>query len=218
MALAAATIIKAAQELVPCFSAKVIGPSVELRLLSDVQRDLCLEVLQRNASYLDSSVDVTTLTPKVALTLPAHSHLLDVTAVGTDGSQLPVDILNSDSRGVVSSPRLSCYELNQSLYLNGEVADFTGITKLVVRYGASPADLALSTDALLLPETARPALTARLAIAYLDRMVASGSVSDADVGALYARLGARESQSTSNYLASVALLGVPRTMPTVEVW
>lgn len=219
MPITVGQILEDAQGRVPFYTREAFPLPRQRLTLTDLHRRLLQKVQQVEPAYLLTSGTIPgPLSVAQGQALPALTHLLDVTSTNAQGTKEDVMILHPGMRLTITSPRRAVYLANGKLELIGDDADWSGITVLTYRYVPVAPTFATDADTPTLGDPAVPALTARMAEAIVEQLIMAQAVDPAVGEAALGFLRPRAGEAEALYLSAIRGVGLPRTLPTVEVW
>jgi len=229
MTMTAGDIIQAARDEHPAFNEVLVAPAMAWRWLQEIQLALVEEARRADATYLPTGVTITMGTdvngnrtgtvgagsPELLLagfTLPSHLTVLGGTIYLDSARQLRDDLaLVPWADRHQPEGRYPAYERNQKLFLCGRDADWLQVVTIDLDYTAIPTAPAAAASVLALPDSARSASVAALALAMARRAVALKVELD------FPYFQTKDAKATASWLQSVRRMGQPRVKYVREV-
>lgn len=205
MTLTVSAVLTAARDYAVWFDRSRIPDAVAVRMLSDVQRDLLAKAATRHPDRFTATY-TTSSWPADTITLPAFERILPPIRLNFSDSTLAPDecplIPEAEADDYQDAQVPAYYQSGTTLKFAGSGSDHPEYSTASVTYLAAGADLTALTDALVLPDDAKLAMSAALAALFalrvtgmpLDGSDPANGVVTVNAASLSSRAAAAETQ------------------------
>lgn len=151
----------------------------------------------------------------VGIQLPPQKRVLGGTVrfVATTDHAEDLSIIPYQQR-LMSWGAYACYMMNNQLFLCGQQSDWNDVSNIDLRYVPEPPALTNLTDYLLLPDSARPTLVARMAYMAGVRINGMPDIPQIDVQGLASEV----SEAETAWLSEIGAAQRSHTRRVREVW